>query len=213
MKDKRGFIDKMLKLFPSPEDDYWTRRYTFGGKTRRIPRRLVGHDRVALILINVAAPFALARAVSHNNIKEECAARKLYCSMPRQENNSVVKFMKERLCQTMNSIPFVETRKSSPGFEGDGGAFTSGAFVNIRFNGMTIKVSGEVRPIFRSPFAPILLKAISEFAKDVKAEFEFIAFRSGFVNIFSSGEELSYFAYFGYKENTLAPIFPTEDIA
>ncbi|VAX19356.1 hypothetical protein MNBD_NITROSPINAE02-894 [hydrothermal vent metagenome] len=102
VKDKREHIAKIAKLFPSPEDDYWARRYVLGGKTLARPRKLVGMENASLIVINVIIPYALARARSGNSAKEENVARRIFRAMPRQTNNSIVKFMSERLCGEMS---------------------------------------------------------------------------------------------------------------
>ncbi len=98
VREIRKWINAVSNLFSSPADDYWAWRYALGGKKLAKPRKLIGKERVELILVNIILPFALARAQSRKNKREEEIARRIFRVMPSTAQNSVVRLMAQRMC-------------------------------------------------------------------------------------------------------------------
>ncbi|MBI4667450.1 MAG: DUF2851 family protein [Nitrospinae bacterium] len=93
----QGKFEKAMGLFQSKEGGYFTTRYTFGGRRLAQPRKLIGPERVAAILINVVAPYFLAKARRNSNRQLEERVRELYHSIPPGQPNSIARFMAQRL--------------------------------------------------------------------------------------------------------------------
>lgn len=93
-----AWMDGFSRLFPSPQESYFARRYTFGGKViAGGPRRLVGPERAGIIFINVAAPYLLARARMKDSRADEEKIRLAFHASAAAEKNSVISFMSDRL--------------------------------------------------------------------------------------------------------------------
>jgi hypothetical protein len=93
---KRG-LGKIENLFDTPPAEYMATHYTIGGKKLAHARKLIGSDRVTVMVVNVIIPYMLARARRMLSAVEEEAIRRIYHAIPAGQSNSVVSFMADRL--------------------------------------------------------------------------------------------------------------------
>lgn len=79
-------------------DDYWREHFDFdsGAKTRR--SALLGHSKIAEIMINVMLPFAFAwgEIVGEERLKEK--AIELYNHYPKIAGNGITRHMARQIC-------------------------------------------------------------------------------------------------------------------
>ncbi|MDP6118266.1 MAG: DUF2851 family protein [Planctomycetota bacterium] len=103
---KEGFlvrkdILKVMKsvdaIFAGIDDPYWALRCKFGGKETKNPMRLIGKERVEIILINVLLPALLGLARKDGDEHLESFLHQLYDQMPPQPESSVTRFMVDRV--------------------------------------------------------------------------------------------------------------------
>lgn len=82
---------------PDPEDAYWSRRYTLGGKPAARPMRLIGEDRSLSILYNALLPNALAAARTRGDRALEEFVWRLHENFPALPANAITRHMAARL--------------------------------------------------------------------------------------------------------------------
>lgn len=83
-------------LFAS-EDPYWSFRCTFGGKPVAKPMRLLGAERVNVLLVNVIIPALLARARQRRDAALESLLHEVYDQLPPLVETQVTRFMVARV--------------------------------------------------------------------------------------------------------------------
>ena len=84
-------------IFAGIDDPYWALRCKFGGKETKNPMRLIGKERVEIILINVLLPALLGLARKDGDEHLESFLHQLYDQMPPQPESSVTRFMVDRV--------------------------------------------------------------------------------------------------------------------
>lgn len=89
----RAWVDRLS----SPEDRYWSTRYTLGGKSFLRPLRLIGKERASAMIINVVIPLAWTFSRRRGDTDLEETLHRLYRFAPRLEDNSSSRFMRARL--------------------------------------------------------------------------------------------------------------------
>ncbi|HHT9131524.1 MAG TPA: DUF2851 family protein [Candidatus Tripitaka californicus] len=95
--DVRGVIKKLETIFLSLEDPFWSYHLVLGGNRRKTPARLVGRERMAILLINVIIPLLLLYARRHEDKETEGVLHEIYSQYPRLQPDSIVRFMTERI--------------------------------------------------------------------------------------------------------------------
>jgi hypothetical protein len=97
-KEKKEWSQMIINLFPSPQADYFSSRHTFNGKPAAKPRATISADRVALLMINIVAPFFLARYKKSQQHQPQIAKlRRMIRLLPKPSGNHVERFMTHRL--------------------------------------------------------------------------------------------------------------------
>jgi hypothetical protein len=87
----------VIELLCGVSDAYWSRHTTFGGKKLKAPTRLIGANRATVMLIDAVVPVLLARARAADDRDLERRLHRAWATLPRQPENSVLKFMAARI--------------------------------------------------------------------------------------------------------------------
>ncbi|HHT9120709.1 MAG TPA: DUF2851 family protein, partial [Candidatus Hypogeohydataceae bacterium YC41] len=90
-------VRKLENSFLNLEDTFWSYHLTLGGDRLVAPVRLLGKERVAVLLINVIFPLLLVYARKNEDKEMEEVLHEIYSRYPRLQPDSVVKFMSERI--------------------------------------------------------------------------------------------------------------------
>lgn len=77
--------------------EYWRRRVGLTSAPAARAARLVGEERARILLVNVLLPMALAVARRHKDDELEAGLHALYLALPKQAENSVVRFTRRRM--------------------------------------------------------------------------------------------------------------------
>lgn len=83
--------------FATPEDEPWRGRVSFTAPALRQPARLIGDDRIAVILANAIVPFFLAYARRRGDAELEKILYRLFIVLPGEGPNAKTRFMLQRL--------------------------------------------------------------------------------------------------------------------
>lgn len=87
----------LLEIFNPEEDDYWNYRYTWGGRRKKRPVRLIGKERVVIILVNALIPVMLAYARKKKDGRLEGILHGIYISQPSSGDDRITKFVTHHL--------------------------------------------------------------------------------------------------------------------
>jgi hypothetical protein len=87
----------LLELLQAPQDDFWSWHWTMRSARMPRPQPLLGETRVTDLAINVVLPWLAVRAVEGGNPDALDAIRRRYFEWPAAEDNSVLKFARQRL--------------------------------------------------------------------------------------------------------------------
>ncbi|MFN3466953.1 MAG: DUF2851 family protein [Candidatus Brocadiales bacterium] len=93
----RTVVKKLEASFLSLEDPFWSYHTTLGRGKLHAPARLVGRERMAVLLINVIIPLLLLYVRRQGDKETEAVLHEVYSHYPRLQPDSVVKFMTERI--------------------------------------------------------------------------------------------------------------------
>ncbi len=94
---QKMLLNYLLKIFNPGEDDYWNYRYTWGGRRKKKPVRLIGRERVVIILINTLIPAMLAYARKKKDRGLEETLHRIYTPQPSSGNDRITKFVTHHL--------------------------------------------------------------------------------------------------------------------
>ncbi len=84
--DQEPFLDRLTRLFAElPADGYWSHRLGLASARRPTPVALIGAERAAAIVVNVAIPFLAAGGYLGN------AQRGLLAALPPEHDNALVR--------------------------------------------------------------------------------------------------------------------------
>jgi hypothetical protein len=83
--------------FATPADEPWRRRVSYTAPALRQEARLIGDDRIAVILANAIVPFFLAYARRQGDGELEKILYRLFIVLPGEGPNSKTRFMLQRL--------------------------------------------------------------------------------------------------------------------
>ena len=93
----REIRKKLLDFLSAGTDPYWSHRCTFGGKPSPKPMKLIGAERVNVVLVNVVIPALLARASRESNSVLESILHEVYDQLPPLVETQVTRFMIARV--------------------------------------------------------------------------------------------------------------------
>lgn len=93
----RGILKRLRECFEPSGEIFWSRRYTFTGKTLGNPRTLVGDSRIYSLCMDVLIPFFLSIAHQEKDEPLEETLHSLFQRVPRQEWNSITRFASHRI--------------------------------------------------------------------------------------------------------------------
>ncbi len=95
--DAREARKKCVAYLTDAEDDYWSYRYSPGGKRLPKPVSLVGRDRALTIVVNSCVPLGLLDARMKSHGEEEEVVHRFYCGLPSPLANNVTRLMEYRM--------------------------------------------------------------------------------------------------------------------
>lgn len=95
--NQEALLQYLLEVFNLEEDNYWNYRYTWGGRKKKKPVKLIGKERVVIILINALIPAMLAYARKKKDRGLEGILHRIYTSQPSSGNDRITKFVTHHL--------------------------------------------------------------------------------------------------------------------
>ncbi|MCG2676836.1 DUF2851 family protein [bacterium] len=95
--NQKILLQYLLRVFNPEEENYWSYRYTWGGRRKKRPVRLIGKERVVIILVNALIPAMLAYARKKEDRGLEEILHRIYTSQPSSGNDRVTKFVTHHL--------------------------------------------------------------------------------------------------------------------
>ncbi|RJP75164.1 MAG: DUF2851 family protein [Candidatus Abyssobacteria bacterium SURF_17] len=81
----------------SPLDDFWSYRYSGGGRRLKKSVSLIGRDRALTIVVNSYVPLGLLHARQESRGEDEESVHQLYCSLPSPLPNNITRLMEYRM--------------------------------------------------------------------------------------------------------------------
>lgn len=96
-KTAREVVNGLNKVFNVESDGYWSRRYSFTAKKSARPMRLIGKSRAQSLVLNAFLPITILKAQRDGDDDLKGQALALYRKFPKLQENSVTKFMRQRL--------------------------------------------------------------------------------------------------------------------
>jgi hypothetical protein len=96
-RDFRREINRLSLLFSPEGDSYWRRRFTLGGKKSGRQTELIGGDRASSLLFNALIPVLILHARDRRDGPLEDFLWRLYGNFPALPENSITRFMRQRL--------------------------------------------------------------------------------------------------------------------
>ncbi|MEE8433425.1 MAG: DUF2851 family protein [bacterium] len=85
------------RIFATPETEPWRFRVTFAHPPKKRAARLIGPERVAMLMANAVLPFFLARARRDGDTELEKVLYRLYLVLPPESANHRTRFMEHRM--------------------------------------------------------------------------------------------------------------------
>lgn len=85
------------RVFATPESETWRFRVTFAHPPKKRAARLIGPERVAMLMANAVLPFFLARARRDGDRELEKVLYRLYLVLPPESANHRTRFMEHRM--------------------------------------------------------------------------------------------------------------------
>ncbi len=95
--NQEALLQYLLRVFNPEEDNYWNYRYSWGGRRKKRPVRLIGRERAVIILINALIPAMLAYARKKKDRGLEGILHRIYTSQPSSGNDRITKFVTHHL--------------------------------------------------------------------------------------------------------------------
>ncbi len=96
----RAVLKEVSAVFAACTDPYWDTRYQFAGKRLAAPRRLVGDDRCAILVVNVLVPILLQYARQHATPELEERVHAVFTHCRKLAADSITRFMARRILAT-----------------------------------------------------------------------------------------------------------------
>jgi len=97
MVNQKALLQYLLGVFNPEEEDYWNYRYIWGGRGEKRPVRLIGRERVVIILVNALIPAMLAYARKNKDRGLEGILHRIYTFQPSSGNDRITKFVTHHL--------------------------------------------------------------------------------------------------------------------
>ncbi len=96
-KDFKREIKALTDLFTADDLGFWSGHYTIGGRATKTPMALIGQDRAMSLLFNAVMPvmFLQARHMGDDHLEKHLW--RLHDNFPALQENSVTRFMRQRL--------------------------------------------------------------------------------------------------------------------
>jgi hypothetical protein len=86
-----------IEYLACAEDDFWSHRYSAGGRRLAKPVSLVGRDRALTIVVNSFVPLGLLHARMEDRKGEEELVHQFYCGLPSLPPNNITRLMEYRM--------------------------------------------------------------------------------------------------------------------
>ncbi len=90
-------IAHLERMFATPEEEPWRNRVTFAVPPLKRSARLIGGERVVMLMVNAVLPFFLALARRQGDAELEKVLYRLYIVLPPEGANRRTRFMERRL--------------------------------------------------------------------------------------------------------------------
>jgi hypothetical protein len=94
---KANLSQSLLKVLQVPEDDFWSRHWSFHSAPMTRAQPLLGPPRVTDLAMNVILPWFWIRAVVGQNQDFQCRAEQFYFAWPKAEDNAVLRLARQRI--------------------------------------------------------------------------------------------------------------------
>jgi len=115
LRDAPEFRREALRLleqaFASPADEPWRTRIGFDQPPQRRAARLVGRERVVMLMANAVLPVFLGMARRDGNAELEKVLYRLYLVLPPEGSNQRTRFMERRLAPLAPLHPSLRTQQ------------------------------------------------------------------------------------------------------
>lgn len=115
MEDSDSMITRLHSELIFEEDDFWIYRYTFKGKKSLKTLKLLGEERISILILNAILPAFFFVARTKNMEKILSKLQEAYQRYPRLAENNVTKFMKARLFGDASVRKIINTAKRQQG--------------------------------------------------------------------------------------------------
>lgn len=99
---RREAIAELQQRFDTPRWEPWRYRVGFSVPIQQRPARLIGPDRLIILMANAVLPFFLARARRDGDVELEKLLYRLYLVLPPEGSNQRIRFMERRLGPVLN---------------------------------------------------------------------------------------------------------------
>lgn len=96
-KDFKREIAVLQAMFVEQDESFWSHHYTIGGKPSRGPMALIGNDRALSLIFNAVLPVMLIYSEEMGDDVLEKYLWRLHDHFPALQENSITRFMRERL--------------------------------------------------------------------------------------------------------------------
>jgi len=96
----RAVVKEVTGVFTDCRDPYWDHRCRIGGKRLASPKRLIGKDRCAILIVNVLVPILMQYAREHAEPDLEKRVHAVFARCGKLPPDSVTRFMARRIFGT-----------------------------------------------------------------------------------------------------------------
>ncbi len=94
---RRAAIERMERIFDTPPSEAWRWRVSFQSAPLKTAARMIGNDRMIVIMANAVIPFFLAYARRRRDRELEKLLYRLFIVLPPEAPNRKTRFMEKRL--------------------------------------------------------------------------------------------------------------------
>ncbi|MDH5751533.1 MAG: DUF2851 family protein, partial [Deltaproteobacteria bacterium] len=107
---RKAALRELEGLFDTPPGDPWKSRYNYHSASAR-SARLIGMDRIIMLMANAVLPFFLAYARSRKDREFEKLLYRLYLVLPPEASNNRTRFMENRLLCFASQKPSLRSQQ------------------------------------------------------------------------------------------------------
>lgn len=94
---KKSAVSMLERVFDTPQREPWRRVVSFSSRALKQDARMIGHDRMIIVMANAVLPFFLAYARRRGDTALEKLLYRLFIVLPPEAPNQRTRFMERRL--------------------------------------------------------------------------------------------------------------------